>query len=83
METPTLMETLNHDNIHVYTPHQCFYISPFDINGKGYQPLGLLPLTELSLVMLPLLLHIIFVIPMTVNDVNLSIVFRGVSGLSS
>jgi hypothetical protein len=29
------------------------------------------------------LLHIIFVIPMTVNDVNLSIAFRGVSGLSS
>jgi hypothetical protein len=28
-------------------------------------------------------LHIIFVIPMTVNDVNLSVAFRGVSGLSS
>jgi hypothetical protein len=31
----------------------------------------------------PRLLHIIFVIPMTVNDVNLSVAFRGVSGLSS
>jgi hypothetical protein len=30
-----------------------------------------------------LVLHIIFVIPMTVNDVNLSVAFRGVSGLSS
>jgi hypothetical protein len=30
-----------------------------------------------------LLLHIIFIIPMTVNDVNLSVAFRGVSGLSS
>jgi hypothetical protein len=29
------------------------------------------------------LLHIIFIIPMTVNDVNLSVSFRGVSGLSS
>jgi hypothetical protein len=29
------------------------------------------------------LLHIILVIPMIVNDVNLSISFRGVSGLSS
>jgi hypothetical protein len=29
------------------------------------------------------LLHIIFVIPMIVNDVNLSVAFRGVSGLSS
>jgi hypothetical protein len=29
------------------------------------------------------LLHIIFIIPMTVNDVNLYVVFRGVSGLSS
>jgi hypothetical protein len=29
------------------------------------------------------LLHIIFVIPMTVNDVNLYVAFRGVSGLSS
>jgi hypothetical protein len=29
------------------------------------------------------LLHIIFIIPMTVNDVNLSVAFRGVSGLSS
>jgi hypothetical protein len=28
-------------------------------------------------------LHIIFVIPMIVNDVNLSVAFRGVSGLSS
>jgi hypothetical protein len=28
-------------------------------------------------------LHIIFIIPMTVNDVNLSVAFRGVSGLSS
>jgi hypothetical protein len=43
MERQTLLETLSHDNIHYYTPHQCFYISPFDING------GLLPLTELSL----------------------------------
>jgi hypothetical protein len=29
------------------------------------------------------MLHIIFVIPMIVNDVNLSVAFRGVSGLSS
>jgi hypothetical protein len=29
------------------------------------------------------LLHIIFIIPMTVNDVNLSVAFRGVSALSS
>jgi hypothetical protein len=29
------------------------------------------------------LLHIIFVIPMIVNDVNLYVAFRGVSGLSS
>ena len=29
------------------------------------------------------LLHIIFIIPMTVNDVNLSVSFKGVSGLSS
>jgi hypothetical protein len=29
------------------------------------------------------LLHIIFIIPMTVNDVNLYVSFRGVSGLSS
>jgi hypothetical protein len=31
----------------------------------------------------PVLLHIIFVIPLIVNDVNLSIAFSGVSGLSS
>jgi hypothetical protein len=24
-------------------PHQCDYLSPFDINGKGYISLGLLP----------------------------------------
>jgi hypothetical protein len=30
-----------------------------------------------------LLLHIIFIIPMTVNDVNLYVSFVGVSGLSS
>ena len=48
-----LMETLSHDNIHAYTPHKCFYLSPFNINGKGYLPLGLLPLTELSLGLLP------------------------------
>jgi hypothetical protein len=54
METPTLMETLSHDNTHAHTPHQCFYLSPFDINGKGYLSLGMLPLTELSLGMLPL-----------------------------
>jgi hypothetical protein len=29
------------------------------------------------------LLHIIFIIPMTINDVNLSVSFREVSGLSS
>jgi hypothetical protein len=28
-------------------------------------------------------LHIIFIIPMTVNDVNLYVAFRGVSGLNS
>jgi len=49
METPTLMETLSHDNIHAYIPHKCFYLSPFDINEKGYLSLGFLPLTELSL----------------------------------
>jgi hypothetical protein len=54
MATPTLMETLIHDNIHAYSPHQCFYLSPFEINGKGYLPLGMLPLTELSLWMLTL-----------------------------
>ena len=54
METPTLMETLSHYNIHAYTPHQCFYLSPFDINEKGYLPLGLLLLTGLSLGLLPL-----------------------------
>ena len=29
-----------------------------------------------------IVLHIIFIIPMTVNDVNLSLALRGVSGLS-
>jgi hypothetical protein len=38
----------------IITPHQCFYLSPFDINGKGYLSLGMLPLTELSLGFLPL-----------------------------
>jgi hypothetical protein len=50
----SLMETLSHDNIHAYTPHQCFYLSPFGINGKGYLPLGMLPLSEIPLGMLPL-----------------------------
>jgi hypothetical protein len=65
METPTLMETLRHGNTHAQTlsvtitPHQCFSLSPFDINGKGYlsgylSPFGVLPLTELSLGILPL-----------------------------
>ena len=54
MATPTLMATLSHDNIHAYTLYQCFYLSPFDINGKGYLPLGLLRLTKLSLGLLPL-----------------------------
>jgi hypothetical protein len=55
MEKPTLMETIRHGNINAHappliiSPHQCFYLSTFDINGKGYLPLGLLPLTELSL----------------------------------
>jgi hypothetical protein len=53
--TPTLMATLSDDKIHDYTPHQCFILSPFDINGKGYLSLGLLPLTELSLGLLPYL----------------------------
>ena len=44
-----LMATLSHGKMHAYTPHQCLYLSPFDINVKGYLPLGLLPLTELSL----------------------------------
>jgi hypothetical protein len=35
-------------------PHQCFYLSPFNINGKGYLPLGMIPITELSMGMLPL-----------------------------
>jgi hypothetical protein len=54
MTTPTFMETLIHDNTHTHTPHQCFYLSPFDINGKRYLSLGLLPLTELSMGLLPL-----------------------------
>jgi hypothetical protein len=49
-----LMATLSHDKIHAYTPHQCFYLSPFDINDKGYLPLGILYLTELSLGLIPL-----------------------------
>jgi hypothetical protein len=47
METSTLMETLKHGNTHAQnlyvtiTPHQCFSISPFEINGKGYlSPFG-------------------------------------------
>jgi hypothetical protein len=54
MATPTLMATLSHDKIHDYTLYQCFYLFPFEINGKGYLPLGLLPLTELSLGLLTL-----------------------------
>jgi hypothetical protein len=54
MATPTLVATLSHDNIQAYNLHQCFYLSPFDINGKWYLPLGMLPLTELSLGLLPL-----------------------------
>jgi hypothetical protein len=54
MEAPTLMTTLSHDNTHAHNIHQCFYLSPFDINGKGYLSLGFLPLTELSLGLLPL-----------------------------
>ena len=49
-----LIATLSQHNIHAYTLYECFYLSPFDINGKGYLPLGLLPLTELSLGLLPL-----------------------------
>ena len=41
-----LMETLSHENTHAHTPHQCFYLSPFDINGKGYLTLRLLPLSK-------------------------------------
>ena len=37
-----LMATLR-DNIHAYTPHQCFYLSPFFINGKGIFPSGVYP----------------------------------------
>jgi hypothetical protein len=74
------MATLSHDSIHAYTPHQCFYLSPFEINGKGYLPLGLLPLTELSLGMLLLstclyalsprisILHLINLSPFVIND---------------
>jgi len=60
MSTPTSMETLRHDNNYAHTSpvkivhHQCFYLSPFDINDKAYLPLGLLSLTEISLGMLPL-----------------------------
>jgi hypothetical protein len=43
MAKPTLMATPSHDNIHAYTPHQCFYLSPFDINEKGYLPFGVDP----------------------------------------
>jgi hypothetical protein len=52
METPTLMETLRHGNTHAHyppviiIPNQCFYLSPFDINGKGYLLLGMLPLSS-------------------------------------
>jgi hypothetical protein len=48
------MTTLSHENTHAHTPHQCFYLSPFDINGKGYLSLGMLPLTQLTLGLLPL-----------------------------
>ena len=50
MESPTLMETLRHGKNHAQnlsltiTPHQCFSVSPFDINGKWYLLLGLPPL---------------------------------------
>jgi hypothetical protein len=61
MATPTLMSTPIIDgNTHAHAlpmiidPHQCFYLSRFDINGKGYISLGLLPLTEISPGMLPL-----------------------------
>jgi hypothetical protein len=46
-----LMATLRHGNTHAHappmiiTPHQCFYLSPFDINGKWYLPLGMPPLS--------------------------------------
>jgi hypothetical protein len=44
----------HHSSSMFISPHQCDYLSPFDINGKGYISLGLLPLTELSLRLLPL-----------------------------
>jgi hypothetical protein len=40
-------------------------------------------ITQIPFFYPPPVLHIIFVIPMIVNDVNLSVAFRGVSGLSS
>jgi hypothetical protein len=55
MATPKLMETLRHENSHAHTslmiidPHQFFFLSPFDINGKGYLPLGMLPLSKFLL----------------------------------
>jgi hypothetical protein len=79
MATPKLMATLSHDNIYAYTPHKCFYLSPFDINGKWYLPLGLLPLIELSLGLIPLfaclcalspsiyILHLINLSPFVIN----------------
>jgi hypothetical protein len=52
MVKPTLMTTLRHGNTHshappvIITPHQCFYLSTFDIKGEGYLALGMLPLSS-------------------------------------
>jgi hypothetical protein len=69
METPTMMETLSHDNIHAYTPHQCFYLSPFDINNKGYLPLGLIPMSTCLFSLSPsiYILHMINLFPFVIN----------------
>jgi len=52
MTTPTLIAILRHGKNHAHDypmiidPHQCVYLSPFDINGKEYLPLGIIPLSS-------------------------------------
>jgi hypothetical protein len=59
-----MMETLTDGSDHAQSVHrsssmfiyqyQCVYLSPFEINGKGDISLGMVPLTKLSLRLLPL-----------------------------
>jgi hypothetical protein len=70
-------------------------IAPDELGGMQFIPnpefINLFNSTIMNLRDLPMfgttgdvaLLHIIFVIPMTVNDVKLCVTFRGVSGLNS